>query len=1060
MARFTDEELNRIKQDVSLVRLLESQGHSLKKQGKDYACRCPFHDDATPSLIVSPKTNLWHCMGACQMGGSVIDWVMKSQGVSFRYAVELLRNDHPELASQNTQPVKYSTARKLPSTLAADLLAADEAGVLDRVVGFYHDTLLSEPEALAYLEKRGLHDLELIHTFKLGFANRTLAYHIPQNNREDGAAIRTTLKACGVLRNSGHEHLNGSLTVPIFDVENNVVELYGRKVRDDLKKGTAYHLYLPGPHAGVWNAQGLKGQEEIILCEALIDAMTFWVHGFKNVTASYGTAGFTEDHLSTFLTLGIKRVLIAYDRDEAGNKAAELLSAKLQSVGIECFRVLFPKGMDANSYALNMKPARKALEVVIRKAEWLGKGKAPTISTEAQNEAKTIAAKRENELALAADNEVKTSSSDKPAPILAAKISAASVADAPAPEEQPLPASPLPLPALDNVRCTVKDHEILFDIGGRVYRVRGLKKNTVHDVLKISLMVCNDNGFHTDSLDLYHAKQRQVFINQACVELGVKDEVIKKDLGKVLLKLEALQEEQISEHLQPKQESEGKQLTNEEHNAALELLNDKNLLSRILDDFNTAGVVGEETNKLAGYLACVSRKLEKPLAVMVQSTSAAGKSALMDAVLSFMPEEERVQYSAMTGQSLFYMGETNLKHKTLAIAEEEGAHNASYALKLLQSEGEITIASTGKDPATGNLVTQEYRVEGPTQLFMTTTAIDIDPELMNRCLVLSVDEGREQTEAIHDQQRFAETLDGLFAKEERQDIINVHRNAQRLLKPLKIVNPYARHLKFLSDKTRTRRDHQKYLTLIRSIALLHQYQREVKTETRGGKAVEYIEVTLSDIEQANQIAHEVLGRTLDELPPQTRKLLNQIRRMVFEECQRQSIEQSDYRFSRKAVREYSGMGNTQLKIHCQRLEDMEYLLVHRGGRGQSFVYELLYDKADDTDHKHLMGLIDANKLKQHQYDKKKSGVKGKWPGSSRGQVGPKSGAYRDAEISKNPDKNSLKCTDTVETAKNAHPEGKKINGRSYRNGTEAAPSFTQKGTRAAQGSTATADWSA
>jgi DNA primase catalytic core len=463
MARFTDEELSKIKQDVSLVRLLESQGHVLKKQGKGYACQCPFHDDDTPSLIVSPKTNLWHCMGACQMGGSVIDWVMKSQGVSFRYAVELLRNDHPELASQTAQPVKYNTARKLPSTLAADLLAADEQGALNRAVEFYHDTLLNETEALQYLEQRGLHDLELIHTFKLGFANRTLAYHIPQNNREDGAAIRSTLKACGILRSSGHEHLNGSLTVPIFDTENNVVELYGRKVRDDLKKGTAYHLYLPGPHAGVWNAQGLKNQEEIILCEALLDAMTFWVNGFKNVTASYGTAGFTEDHLNTFLNCGVKRVLIAYDRDEAGNKASEQLSAKLQSAGLECFRVLFPRGMDANSYALNMKPARKALEVVIRKADWLGKGKAPEISTEAKAEPKTLAAKIENDLAPSADNVASTSSEPGHAPSLAAV-------------DKSLPASPLPLPVLDNVRCTVKDHEILFDIGGRVYRVRGLKK--------------------------------------------------------------------------------------------------------------------------------------------------------------------------------------------------------------------------------------------------------------------------------------------------------------------------------------------------------------------------------------------------------------------------------------------------------------------------------------------------------------------------------------------------------------------------------------------------------
>ena len=155
-----------------------------------------------------------------------------------------------------------------------------------------------------------------------------------------------------------------------------------------------------------------------------------------------------------------------------------------------------------------------------------------------------------------------------------------------------------------------------------------------------------------------------------------------------------------------------------------------------------AGVVGEDTNKLVGYLACVSRKLDKPLAVMIQSSSAAGKSSLMDAVLALMPDDDCVQYSAMTGQSLFYMGETNLKHKILAIAEEEGASNASYALKLLQSEGEVTIASTGKDDTTGELITRDYRVEGPVMLFLTTTAIDIDEELLNRCVVLTVNESQ------------------------------------------------------------------------------------------------------------------------------------------------------------------------------------------------------------------------------------------------------------------------------------------------------------------------------
>jgi len=181
----------------------------------------------------------------------------------------------------------------------------------------------------------------------------------------------------------------------------------------------------------------------------------------------------------------------------------------------------------------------------------------------------------------------------------------------------------------------------------------------------------------------------------------------------------------------------------------MDLLQAPALLTRIVKDVNRLGVVGEATNMLVGYLAGVSRKLDKPLAVIIQSSSAAGKSALMEAVLNLMPEEERVQYSAMTGQSLFYMGETNLKHKILAISEEEGAEQASYALNLLQSEGEVSIASTGKDPTTGNLTTQEYRVEGPVMLFLTTTAIDIDEELLNRCMVLTVNETREQTAAIH-----------------------------------------------------------------------------------------------------------------------------------------------------------------------------------------------------------------------------------------------------------------------------------------------------------------------
>ena len=292
--------------------------------------------------------------------------------------------------------------------------------------------------------------------------------------------------------------------------------------------------------------------------------------------------------------------------------------------------------------------------------------------------------------------------------------------------------------------------EATLRLGERRWRVRGLDKVSSFDLLRLNVLVSRPDAragqvFHVDTLDLYSARARAVFSKSAAGELGLSEEVVKADLAKVLLACEALADQAVAEAQRPK--AAKVELSADERSAALELLRDPHLAERIVADFARAGVVGEGANCLVGYLAAVSRKLPGPLAVIVQSTSAAGKSVLMDAVLAMVPAEERVKFSAMTGQSLYYMGEADLAHKVLAVAEEEGAERASYALKLLQSEGELSIASTGKDTASGRLVNHTYRVAGPVAIMLTTTAIDVDPELLNRCTVLAVDEGQAQTAA-------------------------------------------------------------------------------------------------------------------------------------------------------------------------------------------------------------------------------------------------------------------------------------------------------------------------
>jgi DNA primase len=191
-----------------------------------------------------------------------------------------------------------------------------------------------------------------------------------------------------------------------------------------------------------------------------------------------------------------------------------------------------------------------------------------------------------------------------------------------------------------------------------------------------------------------------------------------------------------------------------------------------------------------------------------------------------------------------------------------------------------------------------------------------------------------------------------------------------MLRPILVANPYARHLTFLDDRTQTRRDHVKYLTLIRSIALLHQYQRDVKTATHDGTSVPYIEVTLDDVAMANKLAHQALGRSLDELPPQTRRLLLALDRMVDEESRKNHVTRSDFRFSRKDVREYTGWTDFQTRTHLDKLVALEYVLVHRGRRGQSFEYELLYEGEGRSGEPFLMGLIDVDQLRKVGYDGK------------------------------------------------------------------------------------------
>jgi hypothetical protein len=220
------------------------------------------------------------------------------------------------------------------------------------------------------------------------------------------------------------------------------------------------------------------------------------------------------------------------------------------------------------------------------------------------------------------------------------------------------------------------------------------------------------------------------------------------------------------------------------------------------------------------------------------------------------------------------------------------------------------------------------------------------------------------TEAIHRMQRQAETLEGLVRKKKSEHIIKKHHAAQRLLKPLSVVNPFTEYLSYPNRSLRTRRDHKKYLGLIRTVAYLHQYQRKIQTVEVEGKPVQYIEVTLEDIDAANRLANEVLGQCLDELAPPSRTLLTGIYNMVKDMVGKKECSIDDVYFTRRQIREHTGWTDWQVRAHIKQLEELEYLHARIGSRGKEYAYALNYKGQGEDGGKCYLNLTPVDEIKR------------------------------------------------------------------------------------------------
>ena len=871
-----------IKSTVDLVALVNAKGITLKKNGKSYFGLCPFHHDTNPSLSVNPSKNLWQCFG-CGKGGDVIRFVELIDKVSFPEAVKQLNGEKIHLKSKSR-----TTDNKQRTT---DLSVKDRK-LLSKVVSYYQHTLTQDSRGIKYLKNdRGIKDNQSLKDFAVGYVNGTLLEILPMD--ED---VIKVLKRIGILNGKGHEIFYNCVVFPLYNNRGSIVNLYGRNIDDDGGVQTSHkryamastHLYLPGPRSGLVNRQAVKRSQSIILTESIIDALTLYDQGFKNVVPIYGVNGLIDDHLSLF-NRKIKEAYLVFDADEAGQKASEAVSMRLKEKGIEPYPVTLPD-KDVNIFFKRHTP--EEFETLLKEANPQSLEQSDKVS------------KREQSL------------------------------------------------------YQQTEHGFIVGYGERQYEIKGIQRGDTQlkVTMKASKAVGGNLPFELSTIDLYSSRSR-IWFAKLCADLfEASEELIKEDIGKILA---------LAEDYQPKEtKPKLNEPTRAEKAEALRFLKRADIFTEVLADLETMGVTGEETNKLVGYLSAVSRKLDEPLSVLIQSRSAAGKSTLQDAILSMVPDEDFVKYTRITNQALFYKDEDSLVHKILAIEEEEGMGGAAYSIRNIQSSKKITVAATGKDPGTGKMRTEEYTVKGPVAVMITTTAAELEGETASRFLFLTIDESSKMTEAIHRMQREAETLQGLVRKKKQDRIIRKHHTAQRLLNPLAVVNPFTQYLSYPHQSLRTRRDHKKYLGLIRAIAYLYQYQRKIKTVEVEGQPVEYIEVILDDIDKANRLANEVLGQSLDELAKPSRTLLAGIYSMVKEIAEKKDISIDEVYFTRRMIREYTGWSDWQTKAHIKQLEEMEYLYVRIGARGKEYSYALNYHGQGEDSGKCYLNLTPVEEIKK------------------------------------------------------------------------------------------------
>ncbi len=696
--------------------------------------------------------------------------------------------------------------------------------------------------------------------------------------------------------------IKNCIVFPTKNRSNQIVSIYGRSVSDNPK---VRHFYLSGGFKGLYPGYPKVETKRLVLAESIVDAATIVQYTDQVVLALYGTNGFTSEHEKAIKHLGqLEEVILFFDGDEAGRAAIEKYKVKLQELrsDIKISYVDTPEEEDINSLVVSHSLSRddgksEILRHLIEQREFI-------FSSDSYRNEKT--------------NEPRVQSIGK-------------------------------LITSNEELLVYQTESLLINILGGI-KIGGLDRLRV--TLKIETIEYSHYLPIRHSLDLYHSKQVELLTQKISEQLEMGSTHSQKVISQMTGALEQYRQEKL-ELLKPKKALK-KSMDEAERAEAMKYLKDKKLLRNTLTDIGKTGLVGETNNALIAYLTYTSRKREKPLHIMCLGASGTGKTYLQEKVSDLIPEEEKIEITSLSDNAFYYFGREELKHKLILIEDLDGAENALYPLRELQSKRRIGKTVTVKDNK-GNLKTINLKVEGPVCVSSCTTRERIYEDNANRCILLYIDDSQDQDKRIMEYQKSQSS--GQIDRASERQVKQKLKNVQRLLRPINVVNPYANLIDLPQEIFKPRRTLLLLLSFIETISYYHQYQRAIKTNSVTNER--YIETEKSDIEAAFSLLKEVLFSKSDELNKASRKFLELLKSKV----------KVGETFSSSKLRKELRMAPSTLKRYLVNLSRTGYVKINGGSKYRGFEYEV----CDYEEYENLQKSIDEKLAQILNKIKEKSG---------------------------------------------------------------------------------------